>query len=201
MLLPAAIIDDFLGADAAAGLLDFALARRAEFQPSTVYSKDSDQAVRADFRASLSFAGDYGDALAPVEAAFARASDAIRAATGVHAFAPGMHDIELVAHCDGHRFSRHIDTVTGKHRHHTDDVRVLSLVYYLHRTPRRFSGGELVMYPLAGEEKRVIEPRHDRLVAFPSIAPHEVLPISLPGNDFADARFTLVFWMMRPSQA
>lgn len=198
MLLPAAIIDDFLGAQAAARLLDFALARREEFVPSTVYSKDSDQAIRADYRASLSFAGDFGDALAPVAQAFASQREHIGALTGVRAFASEMHDIELVAHCDGHRFGRHIDTVTGDRRRHTDDVRVLSLVYYLHRTPRRFAGGELVMYPLAGDEQRVIEPRHDRLVAFPSIAPHEVLPISLPGHDFADARFTLVFWMMRP---
>jgi Rps23 Pro-64 3,4-dihydroxylase Tpa1-like proline 4-hydroxylase len=197
MLLPVCIIDDFLGAEAAGKLLEFALAHRDEFTPSTVYSKDSDQTVLSDFRASLSLGGDLGDTIAPVRAAFEARADHIRAVTGVRNFGPEMTDLDLVAHCDGHRFRRHIDTVTGERRALAEGVRVLSLVYYLHRTPRRFTGGELVMYPLAGETTQVIEPRHDRLVAFPSIAPHEVMPTSLPGNDFADARFALVFWMMR----
>jgi Rps23 Pro-64 3,4-dihydroxylase Tpa1-like proline 4-hydroxylase len=43
----------------------------------------------------------------------------------------------------------------------------------------------------------VIEPRHDRLVAFPSIAPHEIEPVDLPCNGFVDARFALVGWLHR----
>lgn len=90
-----------------------------------------------------------------------------------------------------------MDTTTGVNRMLTPADRVLSLVYYLHREPKVFGGGNLVMHALMGEEQRVITPRHDRLVAFPSIAQHQVEPISLPGDNFADARFPLVCWLGR----
>ncbi|WP_285713038.1 2OG-Fe(II) oxygenase [Erythrobacter oryzae] len=196
MLLPAVIIDDFLGADAAGDLLAFALAHEADFVPSEVGS-EGDQVVKPETRNSLSFEGDLGEVIAPFAAAVAREAAKLKAATGCGDFGPDLTDLELVAHCDGHRFRRHVDTATGASRMLGPADRVLSLVYYLHAKPKVFSGGDLVMHALVGEERRVIAPRHDRLVAFPSIAPHQVAPISLPGNRFADARFSLVCWLGR----
>jgi len=201
MRLPVCIIDDLLGPEASGALLGFALDRRAAFIASTVYEDEADGRVNPDFRASLSYDGALGEVIAPLSAAIGERIGAIAATTGVRDFEPVLRDVDLVAHCDGHRFGRHIDTATGASRAVVPMVRMLSLVYYLHRTPRRFSGGELAVYPLAGSEPQVIAPRHDRLVAFPAIAPHEVRPISLPGNAFADARFAVVGWMMRPERA
>jgi Rps23 Pro-64 3,4-dihydroxylase Tpa1-like proline 4-hydroxylase len=196
MLLPAVIIDDFLGADAAGALLAFALGHEADFVPSEVGS-EGDLVVKPTTRQSLSYDGDLSDVISAFAAAIARASEGLKAATGCGDFGPDLTDLELVAHLDGHRFRRHVDTATGASRMLGPADRVLSLVYYLHAEPRAFTGGDLVMHALMGEERRVIAPRHDRLVAFPSIAPHQVEPISLPGNRFADARFSLVCWLGR----
>ena len=197
MLLPACIIDDFLGSDHAGALLDFALAHESDFAPSAITSQ-GDNIVKTQTRRSLSYAGDLGDVIAPFAAAIAAASARLKAETGCAAFGGDLTDIDLVAHLDGHLFKRHVDTTTGLNRMLTPADRVLSLVYYLHREPKAFSGGNLVMHALMGEERRVITPRHNRLVAFPSIAPHQVEPISLPGDNFADARFSLVCWLGRP---
>lgn len=197
MLLPASIFDDFLGPEASGQILEFALARQDQFRPSTVFSNAA-QRVNPDFRASLTYGGEFGDVLAPFHDALARRRESLRKAAGTGGFEPELQDLSLVAHCDGHLFKRHIDTATGHNRGITTGDRVLSLVYYVHRTPRAFSGGNLVMHALIGEERsEVIEPRHDRLVAFSSMAPHEVEPISLPGNDFAGARFAVVGWFCK----
>jgi SM-20-related protein len=42
-----------------------------------------------------------------------------------------------------------------------------------------------------------VEPEHNRLVAFPAFVPHEVVPISCPGNAFADRRFSINCWLHR----
>lgn len=196
MLLPAVIIDDFLGPQASADMLAFALSHEADFAPSTTYGKGRGGIVD-DFRKSLSYEGSIDAIIGPFAAAIARESERLRAATGCDRFDGQLIDLDLVAHGDGHWFKRHVDTTTGRQRALSPADRVLSLVYYVHAVPKAFSGGNLVMHALIGDETRTIEPRHDRLVAFPSIAPHEVEPISLPGNAFADARFSLVCWLSR----
>lgn len=197
MLFPACVIDGFLGPEISGALLQFALAHKADFTPSSVISQGA-QVVKSATRVSLSFNGDLTGIIAPFAAAIERECDRLRVETGADHFARRLSDLDLVAHCDGHMFKRHVDTSTSHNRMLVPADRVLSLVYYLHAEPKIFSGGNLVMHTLMGDERRVIEPRHDRLVAFPSIAPHEVEPISLPGNTFANARFSLVCWLGRP---
>ena len=200
MLLPVAIIDDFLGAQQAGALLDFALAHESAFVPSAISAK-GESVVNPATRHSLSFSGDLDAAIAPLAAAIIEACPRLKAQTGCSDFGGDLSDLGLVAHCDGHLFKRHVDTTTGLNRMLTPADRVLSLVYYLHREPKAFAGGDLVMHALIGAQRQVITPRHDRLVAFPSMAPHEVEPISLPSNNFADARFSVVCWLGRARTA
>lgn len=69
--------------------------------------------------------------------------------------------------------------------------RVLSYVYYLHRQPKSFTGGELKIY----DTKTItVEPDHNKLVFFPSHLMHEVLPVSCEEN-FIDYRFTVNGWI------
>lgn len=197
MLLPVCIIDDFLGAGPSAKLLDFALANKPQFGPSLVFSKGKDSVFKSDLRSSLSYREDIDDVAAPLHAAIDNSLDRIRRETGTAHISPVASELELVAHGDGDRFRLHIDTRTGGNRALDTTDRVISMVYYLHRQPRAFAGGNLVIHALAGEGRHVVEPRHDRLVAFSSIAPHEVDEIRLPGNDFRDSRFSIVCWLLR----
>ena len=86
---------------------------------------------------------------------------------------------------NGSFFRPHIDTLkyrAGKRR--------LTWVYYLNSEPKRFSGGDLVLYH-SDLDRRVLEPVHGRIVVFRSAISHEVTPVALSPDDFGDARFSI----------
>src|SRR5690606_6893562 len=127
---------------------------------------------------------------------------AITAALKLSPFDPTVYEMELVAHNDGAFFARHIDTFTGANGL-PPTQRMISAVYYFFETPRRFSGGELRLYPVLGGVANWadIEPVCDTLVCFPSFAPHEVLPIACPSGQFAHSRFAINTWICRDNPA
>ena len=113
------------------------------------------------------------------------------------------HEIELnlTAHRDGDFFRVHMDGDP------VESDRRLSYVYYFHRQPRRFSGGDLLLYDTNRQENGFrpgvftrIEPLHNSIVFFPSDCYHEITPVS-GAQDFADARFTVNGWFLKPEKA
>lgn len=84
-------------------------------------------------------------------------------------------------------------------------TRVLTYVYYFHREPKSFTGGELVIYDsksengylVAAKSHKVIQPTNNTIIFFPSQCMHEVLPVSCPSEYFADSRFTINGWLRR----
>lgn len=194
------VIDRFLPDDVARSLLDQALANEARFAPAAVRAGGSYR-VSGDDRQAFASA-DLGPAgpqfTAEVEARFEHLCEAL----GLFPFAVAGRDIEMAAHRDGGFFHEHIDTMTAGNRPGLGGDRIISLVYYLHRPGARFTGGELVMRPFVGREGAVrIEPKHNRLVAFPSFARHEVETIHVPGNAWEDARFSINCWLLRAREA
>lgn len=196
MLLPVCVIDGFLGPEKSARLLDFAVGNPHLFAPSDVHGEAAGQPHLLQ-RASLSLVDGYDEALADFTAAVDASFASLCAAVGVPPFVVTEREMDLVAHLDGHHYRRHIDALTGAARAETFADRMISLVYYVHRQPQAFSGGELDLYAIAGTERRRVEPRHDRLVAFSPMTPHQVRTVSLPGNHFADARFSVACWLCR----
>ena len=111
---------------------------------------------------------------------------------GMKGFTPVEADMVLLAYKDGHFYRRHIDTGVGAEADVTS--RKLSCVYYFHQSPKLFSGGEIRIYPLVGDQYTQLDPDHDQLVAFPAFVPHEVLPVSLPGGQLRESRFAITFF-------
>lgn len=111
---------------------------------------------------------------------------------GIPPFDVSTLEIQLTSHNDGEYYHWHTDSGTEETR-----ARVVTFVYYFHRQPRQFSGGELVLYNEAGGEE--IEPVHDRLVMFNSRMKHEVKAVSCPSKQFEFSRFTLNGWVRRRS--
>lgn len=107
-------------------------------------------------------------------------------------------EVQITAHQDGNYFRQHRDNSKSDHRK-------LTYVYYLHRQPKPFSKGELVLYDseinqgcyVAAKSFKLIEPRHNSIVFFLSRNWHEVLPVSCPSNRFEDSRFTINGWIHR----
>jgi Rps23 Pro-64 3,4-dihydroxylase Tpa1-like proline 4-hydroxylase len=109
-------------------------------------------------------------------------------------------ETQLATHNEGGYYRIHNDN--GSPRTAT---RVLTYVYYFHRQPIAFKGGQLRLYDTRLESSRQrpaetfveIEPENNMLLLFPSRLMHEVLPTYCSSRDFADGRFTLNGWVRR----
>jgi SM-20-related protein len=82
-------------------------------------------------------------------------------------------------------------------------AREITFVYFFHREPKQFSGGELRIYDSRRENDnyvptanyRTIVPEQNQLVLFASGLSHEITPVDCPSGQFADSRFTVNGWV------
>lgn len=191
-----AIYDDFLEADCADRLLQFAVDNQASFAPTRVKQGEGSN-VATEYRHSTRFEAPPGPPMLELRAALTARFPDLCAAVGVKPFDLARFEMEMAASGDGDFFGRHIDTFSGDSRERGRD-RMLTAVYYFHRQPKGFEDGLLALYGfVATEPAALIEPRHNRLLVFPAIAPHEVQPVKCASGLFADARFTVNCWFNR----
>lgn len=126
-----------------------------------------------------------------VRDAVLRRLDTVRSRLGVAEFPIGEVELQLTSHNDGEYYHWHRDNGTPQ-----TEARQITFVYYFHGEPRRFGGGELVLYPSQGEA-HTVDPLNDSLVFFSSATRHEVRPVTCPSGRFADGRFTINGWIRR----
>lgn len=201
---PLVVIDDLLGRARARQVLDYAIAHQARFTRSRV-SLRHDGVVDTSRRVSL--VCDVLDDLMPaLEPTLRRVIDAAIPALGLVNVEGYALESELAWSGNGGFFRRHTDTLRYRRSH-----RVMTLVYYVHRRPKVFSGGQLQIYGLGAlggvdpeheaearadrEPCHEIEPQWDRAVLFPSWFPHEVRAVRSDSDDFGDGRFALTVWV------
>lgn len=191
------IIDQFLEPDLLRDLLDYTLRSEDRFISSRVNDEGVD-GVQQQHRIALTCKDALGPLTSRFEAvAMARFEELCRG-TGVPVFDVAKLELELAAHGDGAFYLPHLDTITGRGRSVKNTDRILTGVFYFHREPQAFSGGNLGVHPLGGgaicDE---IEPRQNRIAAFASFVLHQVLPVSVPSGKFADYRFAVNVWYRR----
>jgi SM-20-related protein len=177
-------------------LFDWAVAQEADFVASNLADGRIDPARRN----SLSFPRDR--MLPWRDVMVSRLTDLLPqllAETGMERFALHRIELDALAYRDGAFFQRHIDAVIRSTDEQAADERILTAVYYFHREPKGFSGGELRLSSIARDMPtlRDIVPERNCLVAFPSWTPHEVLPVRCPSGQFADSRFAINLWARR----
>ena len=195
---PYLVLPDFLPADTADRLLDYALANEAAFAPTKTGGRE-----RSGFNPKMRVSSGLRD-LGPFAPIFKTGVRAILpdivGRLGVSGVEAGQVELELVAHTDGAFYSRHIDTRTSETPH---AVRLISAVYYAYARPRAFTGGELRLFAIGGDDAPFVDipPAHNSLLAFPSWAPHEVRPVTCPSRRFADSRFAVNCWIYRKGSA
>ena len=190
--LPHRVLPGWLGEAEAARLLAYALATEARFAPTKLADHGTgrlDSVVRQS--AVLKDLGAFADPLLKKALAL---QAVLETALDMAHTPPNSMQIEMVAHGDGAFYRPHTDTFTGD-EYTPGGRRRMTMVYYLHRQPRRFTGGRLRMFDLAGAETIEIEPVHDSLLVFPSAARHEVETVSCPDGTFADGRFSVNIWL------
>ena len=189
VLLPHALPPDFHE-----GLLPFLAASKDAFAPAPVTGPSGVRQYDPSLRDTLDFKGHW-DARARFKAHVYDLLPDILPRLGMAPFTPGLFDLHVRAYLDGHFFKVHTDT-----RRDRPDIasRVVTVVYYLHRTPRAYTGGALLLFdtdPDTGRFTRSrftqIVPEDGTLVAFPSHAYHCVTPVRCASEDFGDSRFVL----------
>lgn len=194
-LLPYMILKDFLHEGLASEILSYAIQNEGKYIDSMVYDKG--EAVVSASRISKTFQ-DLGEYEPVIREHILAKLPEINEALKIAAFEVSEVEIQLAAHGDGALFTTHIDTMVHERKQRP---RVISAVYYMHTTPKQFSGGDLRMHPLpVGDEPAEpvdVSPDHNTLLVFPSFAPHEVLPVHAPGVPFGGWRFAVNCWIHR----
>ncbi len=97
--------------------------------------------------------------------------------------------VNLTNSLDGHFGAPHTDTMDGRFK--------MSFLYYFHREPKLFSGGDLLLYDgdTDGEAgyslddfTRIVH-TNNLFVAFPCQYTHEITAVSCESKQFQDGRF------------
>jgi SM-20-related protein len=196
-LLPYLVLHDFLDEATVAGLLDYALSRYSDFAPTRVVPGTVDTSIR------VSIGLDLGGYRKIFKAKILDLVPTLISRLHVSPFEASRLETELVAHGDGAFYKQHIDTLTDPHGD-TNQIRVLSAVYYFNTEPKAFTDGALRLHAIggkSGENFVDIEPVRNCLLVFPSWAPHEVMPVSCPSKRFIDSRFAINCWVYRKNAA
>ena len=178
--LPFVRITDFLSRTDAERLLGKMIDRRGEFRPRGCNNTGHPAFYRmtSPLPTPPEFLCRFQDLAALLEEQF-----------GVSLQSP---EIELLgqAYNDGGSFAKHSDADAGG----PNWRRRLSGVYYVHRRPKKFAGGDLAVYDDRGT-RHLVEPDHNTVVFFSRDRLHEVLPVRCGSRAFEDSRFAFNVWI------
>ena len=197
---PYGVYRGFLGPVTHAGLLAWAMENEAKFEASSVLRSLVPDDPRHDLSLRTSLrVSDFGPMKAILRQRVLDLVPVLIRNLRVTPFEPSKVELELVANNDGAFFKCHIDTFMGDARKASD--RVLSAVYYFHAEPKAFSGGALRLYSFGMKKDEAefveVQPEQNTLLAFPSWASHEVLPVNCPSGRFSNSRFNVNCWVQR----
>jgi hypothetical protein len=186
------------GAPAVARLMDHVLGNEKRFTPATIREPHGPEAVVSERMRRAATLDDLGGLEKLFIERIKQHLQEVLPRIGMKPFPLGRVEMQITASNDGDYFRLHKDT-------DATDTREVSFVYFFHSDPRRFSGGELRIYPTRmidgqlqpADHAATLSPRQDAIVFFPSLNDHEVLPVRVPSRAFADSRFTVNGWIHR----
>lgn len=175
-------------------LLRLASDRATEFVPSTVgmsTAAGNVPVVRPESRASATLTN-IGPIAEWFRAIIREHMPTFVTQCDIPGFEPGEIEVKCSAYADGHHFAVHSDNVNHP-------TRRLSFVYYFHRTPQPYTGGDLLLFDAdvsdalrrSPDRFTRIETGDNSLIVFPSGVFHEVTRVHCPSGAFGDARFTI----------
>jgi SM-20-related protein len=191
------VLDEFLAPQELDELVHYALEHEAEFQSSAVVSPSGDPGV-IDYnhrrsRVLMDLGKHEQVILERIRCVLPKVLDQI----GIEEFPVTDVEAQITASHDGDFFGAHYDD-----SEETIASRRVTFVYFFHREPRQFEGGELRLHDSPGSERHLttasyqtIVPQQNQIVFFPCSRLHEITPVECPSRAFADSRFTLNGWL------
>jgi Rps23 Pro-64 3,4-dihydroxylase Tpa1-like proline 4-hydroxylase len=193
------VLDEFLSAQELVDLTRFTLEHEAEFSASQVVAREeSSNGIRNEEHRRSRVLMDLGKHRELILSRIQSALPLVLSGLGMEEFSIVNVEGQITASNDGDFFHSHTDNGDPKVA-----SRELTFVYFFHREPKQFSGGELRVYdsalyaPTHGVKGsyQVIVPQQNQIVFFPCSVQHEITPVECPSSLFADSRFTLNGWL------
>jgi hypothetical protein len=186
---PFVLLKDFLPRDLHRTILPLVLAAPEEKIIASTVGRDE---YKPDQRVSFTVRG-----LKDVEKTFwthvEAALPALLARLRVDPFAIGAKEVRIRTYRSGNFFEVHRDNSIPD----TASRRV-SFVYFFHREPRRYTGGDLLLFDTSADSRRYsitsftrIVPVDNAIVLFPSRFYHAVVPVQCSSSDPGDNRFVI----------
>lgn len=194
------VLDEFLAPAELSELMQFTLSQQEQFKTSEVVSPGvTGGAVDFEYRRShvlMDLDKHEGVIVDRIRACLPR----ILRHLSIEPFAISRVEAQITCSGNGDFFRWHTDD-----GHDEIASRQLTFVYFFHREPKSFRGGELRIYdsewrdgaykPM--ENYRTIVPRQNQAIFFASSLAHEITPVECPSGAFADGRFTVNGWFHR----
>ncbi len=187
------VLDEFLAPHELEELVAYTLQHESEFRSSEVISPTGNPGViDYDHRRSrvLMDLGKHQEViLQRIRAVLPSVLDQL----GIEEFPITNVEAQITASNDGDFFGAHSDDAQEMIA-----SRRITFVYFFHREPRPFEGGELRLHDSARDRNRgyqTIAPQQNQIVFFPCAVSHEITPVECPSRAFADSRFTLNGWL------
>lgn len=201
-ILPAqcVLLDEFLAPEELQEIMQDTLAREMEFQISEVIAPGVAGGI-TDFEHRRSHVlMDLGKRLDALLARLQGCLPRVLWKLGQNAFQTSRVEMQITASNDGDFFRCHSDNAEQ-----AIASREITFVYFFHREPKHFRGGELRIYDSRWENGiyvptqnyRAIVPQQNQVVLFASSLAHEITPVECPSKAFADSRFTVNGWFHR----
>jgi SM-20-related protein len=189
------VFRDFLLPEELNGLLGHVLSRKRDFRRTKIIAHGNRGKVDSRYRRSreLPDLGEFRDVFTHRIRSYL---PWVVQRLGVPPFPVRKTIARVTASNDGDFFNKHTDLCKG---------RVITFVYYFHREPKRFAGGELRLYPTtfkngrldAAESFDTVMPQQNHIVFFPSFSVHQVRPVRCRSGAIEDSRFTVTGWICK----
>ncbi len=192
------VLDEFLAPQELNELISFALLHETEFQNSQVISPSGNPGViDYDHRRSrvlMNLGRHQETILERIRGVLPRVLDQLEE----QQFPVTHVEAQITASNDGDFFGEHSDD-----SQETIASRRITFVYFFHREPSQFEGGELLLHDSRWQGElqsktgsfQTIVPRQNQIAFFPCSLLHEITPVKCASRAFADSRFTLNGWL------
>lgn len=191
------VLDEFLVPEELKELTEYALSHESDFVLSEVIAPgEAGSMVDYEHRRS-SVLMDAGEHQAVIVNRIQACLPRVLQKLGREMFPVSKTETQMTASNDGDFFRHHNDNGQGEIA-----SRELTFVYFFHREPKAFRGGELRIYDSRLENSeyvstgdyQIIVPQQNQIVFFPSALLHEITRVECPSRAFADSRFTVNGW-------
>lgn len=192
------VLDEFLAPQQLEELVSYTTQHQSDFQVSEVLSPTgAGDVIDYNHRRSLVLM-DLGKHHEVIVNRIKVVLPHVLAELGMEPFPVTLVEMQITASNDGDFFRIHCDSGQGPIA-----SRQLTFVYFFHREPSQFEGGELHLHDANLEEEQYVSagsyqtivPQQNQIVFFPSLLPHEITPVKCPSHAFADSRFTVNGWL------